>query len=212
MGCKKLNRDTEDVFTALMDYHYARGDGDSGEFNWGRYQEADGGELVVVANWNKPEFNRLGRFLRRNYPAVRRTFYDEIEGCCDCGAFVNTSPTGWGWQPNYIYIPGEGAGCYKCAHSSRGGIIDAYKNDPAKAVWGWFAPVLVAEGWTCMERDTNGCVRYETGFHAGQNDDPKVEAETLRRELPAHDFLFVITDSGQFDTNWTVYIRKREEE
>ena len=212
MGCKKLNRDADDVFADLMSYHYNRGDADSGEFNWGRYQDDDGGEHVVVANWNKPEFKRLERFLRTYYRDVQLSFNDEIEGCCDCGAFINTNPTHSGWQPNYIYLPGEGAICRNCALRNPGDLIDAYQNDPAKAVWGWFIPALADKGWTCMERDTNGCIRYETGFHAGQNDDPKVEAETLRRELPTHDFLFVITDSSQFDINWTVYIRKRKEE
>jgi hypothetical protein len=31
----------------------------------------------------------------------------------------------------------------------------------------------------------------------------------MHENLPDHDFIFVITGGGQFDTYWTVYVRKQ---
>ena len=53
----------------------------------------------------------------------------------------------------------------------------------------------------------------ESGFHRGQDDTPDSVVELLKREVPtATDFIFQITDVGQFDCGWSVWYRKEDSE
>lgn len=53
----------------------------------------------------------------------------------------------------------------------------------------------------------------ESGFHHGQNDTPETVIKRLQQVQPeAEDFLYQITDVGQFDVHWVVWYRLPEEE
>lgn len=53
----------------------------------------------------------------------------------------------------------------------------------------------------------------ESGFHRGQTDTPESVVEKLKSEVPgATDFIFQITDVGQFDCAWIVWYRKEDSE
>ena len=56
------------------------------------------------------------------------------------------------------------------------------------------------------------CKVFETGWHPGQDDDPKKVAKEIERELPGYDYIFRVNNVGQFDCEWSVWLRKREEE
>ena len=90
--------------------------------------------------------------------------------------------------------------------------IEWYLNDSDKALHSVALPALEAEGFKCREKEESYCERFETGFHPGQNDDPRDVEKWLQKEMPEHEFIFVINSSGQFDVKWSVYIRKEEQE
>jgi len=50
---------------------------------------------------------------------------------------------------------------------------------------------------------------YESGFHPGQNADPKKIAKELR-EKGITDFIFVMDDVNQFDCEFSVWIKQPE--
>lgn len=211
MGCKKLNRAKDAVYNDLM-VHYAEKDDNAsnGDFDYGTFQEADGGNDVVIADWWKPKFERLHKYLDANYPDAEKVWSDTNDRCDDCGKYINTNPTHYGWLPNYVHASDGGRVCQACALNAPTEFIEAYTNSNSKAFMPWFVGVLEERGWKCIELDTNGCMRFETGFHLGQTDDPKVVAKTIEEQLPGHDYVFVVTGTGQFDMSWTAYIKPKE--
>ena len=48
---------------------------------------------------------------------------------------------------------------------------------------------------------------YETGFHPGQNDDPRKVFKLIRAAKSGYDVVFDLTGKGQFDCAWTAWIR-----
>lgn len=213
MGTKRLNRAAADVFDDLM-RHYAEKDDNAskGEFDYGTYQDADGGNDVVIADWWDAKFKRLAKFLQDNYRDVAMVWSDTNVTCDTCGKVINTNPTHYGWLPNYIYLEGDGCHCQDCVLNAPTDFIDDATNSTKTALLPWMVSALTARGWVCFEPETHGCARYETGLRAGQNDDPKAVKAYMQSNLPGHDVVFVITDSGQFDINWTAYVKKREED
>ena len=88
-------------------------------------------------------------------------------------------------------------------------IIEYYKNETDKAVNRDFFPIMEKEGFVCYSPDEY-CQRFETGWHPGQNDDPKKIAKDIEEQLPGYDYIFKIDSVGQFDVDWSVYLRKAE--
>lgn len=59
---------------------------------------------------------------------------------------------------------------------------------------------LIAAGFT---KHAGG---YENGHHPGQSDDPKKIAAEMKKQFPWASWLFVIDDSRQFDTKFSVWV------
>lgn len=181
------------------------------------YNSSDGkttDQRVLSGDWHDKSCGRIGRLVEKLFTTdeIECRFYDEITTCSECGKAVVTQPSHYGWIPNFIRTEYDII-CRDCVEESPEFILDdaeeIWINVSDKAVYPWFVPFLKPAGWACLETDT-GCATYETGWHPGQDDDPEKVLEWIQENLPDYDCIFAITSVGQFDTHWTAYIKKRE--
>ena len=173
----------------------------------GDLQEYDGGETVIIANWNNLS-NKLTSFIERKTEVI--CGFDDEYPICECGKFVSIQPGCYGDQGNYFYTDCS-LFCRQCTIEQIEEIIEYVKNDSNKAIKTWMIPAIEQEGFTCLEREGEDCPIYETGYHPGQNDNPEDIAKWIEKNLPNYDYVFALTDVGQFDVHWTVFIKKQGE-
>ena len=125
-------------------------------------------------------------------------YADEWASCGECRQVVRTSPTHWGWTPDYYSSHGELI-CRECMLEDKETYIEYLKNNPRKANTMLHPEHLKELGF----KKFNGT--FVTGFHEGQNDSPEEMFEALKDEYD--EVIFHIDASGQFDTEWEVWVR-----
>jgi len=180
-------------------------------FTCGELQEHDAdflGQQIILANWNELP-NGIQSFIEKKCN-VLTGFDDGYTLCSECEKIISTTPGYYGDQKNYIATEYDFL-CRECALSDPESIIDDFKNNSRKALPAWFYPEIEKSGLVCYSPDEY-CQKFETGFHPGQDDNPKKIAKDIEKELPGFDYLFKINNIGQFDIDWSVFIRKNEEE
>ena len=96
--------------------------------------------------------------------------------------------------------------CLQLLESYLGDIIEYYADNYRRALPDDFAELLTREGFVCWQNN-DGCVLYETGWYPGQNDNPEDVYKAIKEDDKRWQVVFVITAVGQFDINWTAFIR-----
>ena len=166
--------------------------------------------IGLFANWNNVS-DKLFNWIEEYFgDFVKPEWIDEWITCDICGKAVCTEPAYYGWQSSFVTVDHDII-CVDCYEDNLDDIIDEYKNTTEKCLPSCFLNLLEKQGFVCYSPDKY-CKRYETGFHPGQTDDPKNVAKEIEKELPEHDYIFILNDVGQFDIKWNVFIRKRKEE
>jgi len=153
---------------------------------------------VLFANWNGYPSRLIGILERAGY-AVE--WSDEWSTCGDCYKAIRTQQDSYGWRKYFVIYDDCEIICANCVKHD----LDAYEKhllnrsthaDTFDVDW-------ESQGFTKFNND-----RYESGFHPGQNDNPKV----IVKQIPAnHDFLFTIPSVGQFDISFDCWIRPIED-
>lgn len=164
---------------------------------------------VLAANWNPPEMERIANLIENKLDDYALEWSDEWTDCQECGKAVRTSPDSYGWTPHYMWFNDCEILCLDCAKEYPDDIIAEYVNDYNRAIMPELYDVIEAAGFICYSPDEY-CAKFETGFHPGQNDNPKDVAEDIMENLPDHEFIFKIDSVGQFDVQWSVFIRKAD--
>lgn len=184
---------------------------------------------VLAANWNTPgEYEikhglaerrnrqaKIGKWLEwreSNYDDLQLQWSDEWTSCDNCGKAVRTSPNSYSWTRSFVELDGEII-CRECWDSLIEDIITLYASNyhngfENKALPPEFSALLESAGFTCWQPNENECKRYETGFHAHQTDDPKAVFDEIMSDSHDWEICFVILSTGQFDVDWTAYVRK----
>lgn len=163
---------------------------------------------VVISNWNEVEKTLPNMASWLDDIGVWIGYEDEWISCDTCGQAIFTTPMYHGDNPKYIIGDGY-ALCRDC-------WLDEPELDPwincgltdIKAVYPWQLKLFTDAGFICYE-DKEACKIFETGFHHGMNDTPEKALELLERKFPRDsvDYIFVITDTGQFHVHWSIFIR-----
>jgi hypothetical protein len=116
-----------------------------------------------------------------------------------------TSPDSYGWKPSYIIL--DDGDIIGRDDIESGDEIDTYighlLNDSNKA--DTFDVDWTQHGFVKLNDDS-----YESGFHPGQNDKPKDILKEAQRKNPNSDFIFSIDSTGQFDLNFSIWARTKE--
>jgi hypothetical protein len=124
-------------------------------------------------------------------------FSDEWDICPECGELIRTQPDHYGWQPEFhIFEDGEMfcADCvrdnyaedYIAEYVNRNRLLNCDVVDPYQ------------HGWDMIEE-----VRFESGYHRGQDSDPAAIIKILNAE--GVDVLFT-GSVGQFDVNFNAWV------
>lgn len=177
---------------------------------------------MLTANWNNVP-RKLFDWLEREFDwADERLLHlgwcDEWIRCSHCNSAVRESPDNYGWLPAYAWVSDCEILCLHCCDSPdfQEEVIEWYANKPTMALGPDWEEILEANGFECATEDDRACPRYETGLHRGQDDDPReVFAELKKRFEKVWDrtqVIFIMKSKGQFDLNWGVYYRVREED
>jgi hypothetical protein len=134
---------------------------------------------------------------------------------------VRSSPNSYCWEPSCVQLSCGDIICRECWKDNIKYIIEDHQSDyhhgfSRKALPSDFCEILENQGFTCWQErkpweDEESCARYETGWHPGQNDDPKKVFKTIMEDSKDWIVVFVITSRGRFDINWTAYVKRNDE-
>jgi hypothetical protein len=129
-------------------------------------------------------------------------FDDEYTLCSDCYHIIRTSPTHYGWQPEFY--KGDGfIVCKECFNHN--GYAEDYVeeriNNPKNAI----NSMVTEEQLTVLGFKKANDDSYESGHHYGQTDDPETIYEALREKYD--EVIFIIDSVGQFDTHFSAWVR-----
>jgi len=170
-------------------------------------------EVIATGNWNDvSKYNPLTNKQERisNLPSRILALYEKMGIVCEwsdewaecsCGKLVRTYGDSYSWTASYQLTDGE----LTC--------IDCLKDNPESYLLSLEGNPNVANTIHCIRPEKYGYVKmnkdnaYETGWHPGQNDDPKKIAKELENKNIDR-YLFNIDDVGQFDIRWSVYVHK----
>lgn len=126
---------------------------------------------------------------------------DQVGECDECNGALETEPSHYGWLPSY-WNDHEGTMiCEWCLEADPTPYLEWLEGNPKRALT--LSIDLAEYGYKKLEQD------FETGMHRGQDDSPELAAERLEA-LGCEKFIFEITDKGQFDVRWCVWIHEDE--
>jgi len=172
--------------------------------------ETINGSECLVANWNNYQRieNMIETMQRYGYN-IELLWDDTTTSCTHCYKYFDTIPSYYGDQSNIgIWVSDHELLCPHCAIEFIDDVIDYHKNSTDFVAPSWMIATLKEYGFECLE----DCKIYASGLHPGQNDSPVDIAKNLEKEgiTVDYDFMFALTDIGQFDVHFTVLIRERE--
>lgn len=181
--------------------------------------------MVLAANWNHIP-RKLYDWMEKEFDwkepqLVLLEWSDEWIRCSHCYKAVRESPTSYGWLPSYVWVSDCEILCPDCYEDPdnedwREEVIEHYANNPRMALPPQWDELLEDHGFECYSEDTDTCTRYQTGFHPHQTDDPKEIFKLLKEKFKSvwnrTQVVFIMRSKGQFDLDWGVYYRVREED
>lgn len=161
-----------------------------------------------AADWNPKSMQRIGVLLEKIGYDIE--WSDEWAVCDDCYKGIRTSPDSYGWEPSFIMGDGYLV-CHECAIENLEDYIVNFTNDKRRAIHSWMIEPVKAIGFRCWD----DCKLFESGWHPGQTDTPESALTEIYEQCGKEwfenrfDYLFAITDTGQFDIRWTMLIRDK---
>lgn len=165
--------------------------------NWNHWGKYEGGQWVLGEE--SKMFKRIGSILEK---VADLDWHDEWTTCDDCGGAVRTNGNCWQWQPCYVVLDCEII-CRECVGKHAEDVLLMYEGAENKALSADLGLDPAEHGYKLAQAD------FENGWHGGQDADPKVIAKTLS-EKDVNRFLFMITDVGQFDLKFALYIHEED--
>lgn len=164
---------------------------------------------IVFANWNV--FPRgLDRILE--YAGYAVEWSDEWSTCDGCQKAVRTSPNSYHWSGAYAFVDECTILCHECIADDPSDYLATVVGDSGRCVTETLADKidLAAAGFTRYAPPDG---QYESGWHPGQNDNPRKIVEELKtRGIDPSRALFVQTEQSQFYIGFEVWLQNEEAE
>jgi len=156
---------------------------------------------ILLANWNNVS-KRVQCILERAGYSLE--WEDEWCTCSGCGKAVRTQADSYQWQQSF-WMP-EDSGelfCVECIDPEA--YLDSLHDKPQSCVT--IHSIDPADhGYTQLKDG------FESGFHPGQNDDPKAIYKALRAKGEKRPLIFVLDSTGQFDIGFSVWAKEPTDE
>ena len=175
-----------------------------------------GDKPIVLGNWNdRTEYNQKTnerKVVHKTMPRLAKLFEklgyeveweDEWGVCVECGKAFRTQPNSYSWKSYYWQSECECV-CGDCVKRDPTDYLEWLNGHSNRALT--FDIDLSEHGYEKYNHDN-----YETGFHPGQNSNPKAVAKELR-DKGITDYIFVIDSVGQFNCDWDCWLKKAESE
>lgn len=183
------------------------------DLDWQYYDNNEEGTCTLVCDWWDFPYSEYIEWLQEQVD-VECHFEDEIDYCRECYKAVETQPSSYGWTPNFLYDDFYECVCRECIESDKDLqmefidlLSDHHSHERPRAILDWFRPIAEKERFKCLEDDDMACKRFESGWHPGQDDDPREVIKWMEENLPDHEFLFCVDSVGQFDIQFSVLLR-----
>ena len=173
---------------------------DASEINWAPHYCEPGytnpENAVVFANWNRFP-TRLTDILERMGCGIE--WEDEWDTCDECMGAIRTSPDSYSWLQSYVQYDDGDRVCLECMDWPD--YLRSIEDNSGKA-----APTSVNPAeYGYVRLSESG--EYASGFHTGQNDDPREILAKAHAAGLSH-VLFRLTGKGQFDISFETWIRE----
>ncbi len=172
----------------------------------------DGVTAVVLGSYWMPRtgdslrswFDKYPLFFGRLEEAgVQFEWYDEWAIDFDgCSKAYRTQPDSYSWQPSIVWT--EYGEMITPDHDAETWIEYA-QNEPTVCIpdhiWEKYESDFADLGWERLDET------FESGWHPGQNDDPK---EIYARLESDYDVMFRLDGTGQFDVRFSAYVKTKD--
>lgn len=139
-------------------------------------------------------------------------FDDEYDTCSNCYEVVRTSPTSYGWKPDYVRHPEYGEiSCEKCLMADPEWYIDDVLINNSDAANTVIDTAVFRDMGFERFYDIRGNCDFETGWHRGQDASPE-EIRKEAQEAGYTEVVFNIVRNSQFYLTWEAWVRGKEDE
>lgn len=192
-----------------MGIGYANGEGYSGMSdvwvtgNWNDIDRYDAETRTRVKVSDVP--GRLFAALERI--GVNGEWSGEWDTCSDCSKLIRTQPDSYGWTAQYVLTDDCEFVCADCMQSDAALWVDDYYANKVDRALTWLSAAELTElGWSDAFPDEHDT---QSGFHPGQNGSPAAMVSHLyaNEDNDGRDWVFLITDKGQFDVSYRLFVR-----
>lgn len=158
--------------------------------DWKQHDQVE--EFLNSIEDKLPEMSRMSDY-------IELVFSDEYTFCSDCNKVIRTSPTSYGWTPDF-WIGDGFIQCKECAKNDPDNYIEYLINNTKAANTLLTHEELTKKGFIKLSEE------YQNGFHEGMNDNPTEIYNRLKNQYS--EIIFNISDVGQFHTTFEVYVRE----
>ena len=150
---------------------------------------------IFFANWNRHE--RLQIVLEKLGFGVE--WSDEWTICNECCGAVRISPDSYYWECFFVVLSGDIV-CLDCAEKRIDEVFSEYENDPTRVLPSFFEPEK--HGYKLIRGE------MESGFHPGQDDNPKDVYKKHERSFDS--LIFRIDNKEQFSLGFSLWGKNYE--
>jgi len=159
---------------------------------------------VILADWNHVSNKTFDSLENKGFSCE---WMDEWIMCDECYKVFRSSPNSYDWQMFGVICDGYVL-CGSCLSEDPIDYLESLENNPHSALTHMLLDVIDPSnyGYTLNQ---NG---FENGWHPGQNDDPKKILEDMLENNPDNKYIFAMTGQGQFDVEFAIYKKDKENE
>jgi hypothetical protein len=164
------------------------------------YTDPESG-IIATGNWNDPPTpERVTRIFEKL--GIEIEWGDEWAACDECHKLFRTQPDSYMWRRSYWLDEMDGdIRCRECVLEDPTDMLEQLEGKDDRALT--FDMDLAAHGYVRQDGE------YESGWHPGQDDNPKTIADTLRAKGIGR-FLFKVDGVGQFDVRFSLWVHESE--
>lgn len=169
----------------------------------------EGDIFLIVTSWDLVDSSRFNKYFA---DSDNWGFNDEYSSCGECYKnIIRTSPTSYGWQPDFYLDPDYGHICSECSSGYMDQAIqeiqDRIDNDDQPKSF----PVIfdLDDSWREVKL-SDSYHSWQNGMHHGMNDDPLRQGRIVRSlKFHGDSILQIIfrVHPSQFYIEWDSYIR-----